>query len=169
MKILLVRHAAAVPRGTPGIRDDDRPLTPRGKAKFSVAAAGLARIADRPDVLLTSPRPRAHATAEIAAHAFEGVEPTVEPALAHGTVEGVIAALESHPRDATVALVGHEPLFGALLARFLGASGSERLSFRKGGAALVSLPGGPTAAGRLVWFIPPRVLRTLAGEKGLVS
>ena len=44
MKLLLVRHATAVPRGTPGVSDDDRPLTPEGKTKFLAAARGLARI-----------------------------------------------------------------------------------------------------------------------------
>jgi phosphohistidine phosphatase SixA len=29
----------------PGIPDDERPLTPKGRAKFSPAAKGLARIA----------------------------------------------------------------------------------------------------------------------------
>ena len=93
MKLLLIRHAAAVPRGTPGIPDDERPLTPKGKAKFRVAARGLARIARRPDVLLTSPLPRARATAEIAARAFKRIEPTIEPALAHESVDGIVAAL----------------------------------------------------------------------------
>ena len=53
MKLLLIRHAAAVPRGTPGVLDAERPLTPQGKAKFRVAARGLARVTRRPDVLLT--------------------------------------------------------------------------------------------------------------------
>jgi len=89
MKVLLVRHASAVASGTPGIADDARPLTPRGKARFRVAAQGLARIAHRPDVLLTSPLPRAWATAGIAARAFGRLEPTVEPALAHGSVADI--------------------------------------------------------------------------------
>ena len=83
MKLLLIRHATAVPRGTPGVPDDDRPLTSGGKAKFLVAARGLARVTRRPDTLLTSPLPRARVTAEIAARAFERIEPTIEPALAH--------------------------------------------------------------------------------------
>ena len=40
MKLLLIRHAAAVPRGTPGIPDDERPLTPDGKAKFAWSLEG---------------------------------------------------------------------------------------------------------------------------------
>jgi len=164
MKLLLVRHAAAVPRGTLSMRDDDRPLTPEGKEKFRVAAKGLARIAHRPDVLLTSPLPRARATAEIAARAFKRITPTVDAALALGSVAGIVAALKTHPLGATVAIVGHEPLLSALLAHLLGAVHGERLAFKKGGAALVDLPDGPSSAGRLIWFLKPRVLRALAGD-----
>jgi len=164
MKLLLLRHAAAMPRRTPGIADDERPLTPSGKAAFRVAARGLARIARRPDVLLTSPLARARATAEIAARAFTRVVPTLEPALADESVNGLVVALKAHPPDATVALVGHEPVLSALLARVLGASEGARLAFQKGGAALLDLPAGPGALGRLVWFLPPRVLRAIGAD-----
>src|SRR6266700_2259345 len=126
MRVLIIRHAAAVPSGTPGIADDDRPLTPKGAAKFRVAATGLARIADRPDVLL--------------------------------------AALRHQPREATVAIVGHEPVLGALLARLLGAPEGEQFPFKKGGAALVDLPQGPSGGARLIWFLKPKILRALAHE-----
>ncbi len=164
MKLLLVRHAAAVPRGTSGVSDDERPLTPEGKTKFRAAARGLARIAHRPDVLLTSPLPRARVTAEIAAGAFTSLDLTIEPALAHGSVDAIVVALKRHPAGATVALVGHEPVLGALLARLLGATPDDGFAFKKGGAALVDLPDGPEGAGRLIWFIEPRILRTLAGH-----
>lgn len=164
MKLLLVRHAAAAPRGTPGVPDDDRPLTLEGSKKFRVAARGLARIARTPDVLLTSPLPRARATAEIAARAFKRIEPRIEPALAQGGVDEIVAALKGHPSDATVAIVGHEPSLSALLARLLGASHGEGLAFKKGGAALVDLPDGLSGPGRLMWFLKPRILRTLAAE-----
>jgi phosphohistidine phosphatase len=164
VKLLLVRHAAAVPSGTPGVPDDERPLTSEGAAKFRVAAKGLARIARRPDVLLTSPLPRARATADIAAQAFKRIEPTVEPALAHGSVDQILTALGRRPSDATIALVGHEPTLSMILARLLGAADAERLAFKKGGAALVDLPDGPSAGGQLVWFLKPKVLRELAGD-----
>jgi len=164
VKLLLVRHAAAVPRGTPGIPDGERPLTPKGKAKFRAAAKGLARIAHRPDVLLTSPLARARATAEIAARAFKRIEPTIEPALAHESLDGIVAALGAHPPGATVAVVGHEPTLSALLARLLGAAHGERLAFKKGGAAFVDLPDGPSGGGLLIWFLKPKVLRALAGD-----
>ena len=161
MKLLLLRHAAAVPRATPGVGDDERPLTLSGKAAFRVGARGLALIVRRPDLLLTSPLVRARATAEIVARAFKRIVPTVEPALADESVNGIVVALKTHPPDVTIALVGHEPALSALLARVLGSSHGPRLAFQKGGAALLDLPDGPAALGRLIWFLPPRVLRAL--------
>jgi len=162
MRLLIIRHAIAVPGGTPGIADDDRPLTPRGRRRFRRAARGLARIAKCPDVLLSSPLARAMATATLAAKAWGGIEPTVEPALAQGNPARVLAALAAQPRDAAVAVVGHEPYLSALLAALLGAPEGDRLSFRKGGVALVELPGAPRDGGQLLWFLPPKLLRRLA-------
>lgn len=169
MKVVLIRHAAAVPRGTPGVLDDERPLTSSGKVKFRAAARGLARIMPRPNVLLTSPLPRAQETAEIAAQAFTSIEPGIERALADESVDDILTALKAHPLDATVALVGHEPVLSSLLARMLGSGQAERLAFKKGGVAVVDLPEGPATPGRLIWFLDPHVLRTLANRPGIAS
>jgi phosphohistidine phosphatase len=165
MKLLLIRHAAAVGRGTAGIGDDERPLTRRGRGKFRLAARGLTRITDRPDVLLTSPLIRARATAEIAAAAFKKVTPRIEAALASGDVDAIVDALTKFPPDSLIAIVGHEPSLSRLLARLLGMrEGDDRFVFKKGGAALVDLPDGPSAAGRLRWFVKPRILRFLGDD-----
>jgi phosphohistidine phosphatase len=160
MRLLIIRHAIAVPRGTPDIPDDERPLTKRGRRRFRSAAAGLARLVKRPDFVLSSPLPRARQTADIAAREWgKRVEVTEEPALAGGSVEQISKALERHPGDSTVAVVGHEPDLSELLARILGTSHDERLTFKKGGAALVELPGSVLEGGALVWYLPPRLLR----------
>ncbi len=161
MHLLIIRHAIAVPRGTPGIPDPDRPLTPEGVKKFRQAALGLARIRKRPDALLTSPWLRALQTAEIAAVAWGRIRPLPTPALAGGSFEDLAAVLADHPPDSTVALVGHEPHLSALLALVLGTTHDERLTFRKGGAALVNLPGKLAEGGELVWYLPPKILRGL--------
>jgi phosphohistidine phosphatase len=161
VRLLLIRHATAVPGGTPGVEDDDRPLTPRGRKRFRKAARGLARLMDRPDVLLTSPLPRAAETAEIVAHAFGKLEPRHDKALARG-VSDIITLLRRQPSDAAVAIVGHEPTLSQVLARILGSGRPERLAFKKGGAALVDLPDESRTAGTLIWFLRPRVLRDFA-------
>lgn len=162
MKLLIVRHAIAVERGTPGVPDDERPLTPEGKKRFGKAARGLARVVPRPDAVLTSPLPRARETAEIAARAWGRVRVRAEEALRDGDTPALEATLGSRGDDALVAIVGHEPHLSALLARLLDSRRSDRLAFRKGGAALVDVPGPLTEGGHLIWFLPPKVLRQLA-------
>lgn len=162
MELLIVRHAIAVERGAPGLPDDARPLSPEGRDKFRAAARGLAEIVKRPDALLTSPLLRARQTAEIAAAAWGRVKPRELQALADGDFDGLGAALDELPAGALVAAFGHEPHVSDLLARLLGGAAPERLTFRKGGAALVELPGKLADGGRLVWYLRPRVLRALA-------
>ena len=162
MRLLIVRHAIAVERGTPGLADDARPLTAAGEKRFRQAARGLAAIVPRPDLLLTSPLPRARRTAELAAEAWRKVEVHDVPALASGDFDGLAAALADCPPDSHVAIFGHEPHLSALLARVLGGGRDERLTFKKGGVALVDLEGPLTGGGSLVFFIPPRILRRLS-------
>jgi phosphohistidine phosphatase len=159
MRLLVIRHAVAVPRGTPGIEDDARPLTRQGVERFRQVARGLARFVARPDVLLTSPRLRARATADLAARAWRRVTPTLEPALAADDAAPALDALAKWPADATVALVGHEPQLSGLLAALVGGADPDRLALPKGGAALVETDGLPVEGARLVWFLPPRLLR----------
>jgi phosphohistidine phosphatase len=162
MRLLIIRHATAVPRGTPDMPDDERPLTKRGERRFRQAAEGLARLMKRPDTLLTSPLPRARRTAEIAAKAWGKVEVEEEPALAGGSYNEIATALGRFPAESTVAIVGHEPDLSSLLGRLLGTSHGERLTFKKGGVALVDVPGSLADGGTLAWYLPPRILRRLA-------
>ena len=161
MQLIIIRHAIAVERGTAGMRDEDRPLTPEGEVKFREAAKGLAALVDRPDALLTSPWLRAKQTAAILAAAWGRIEPKEMAALAGGSFDEQAQVLDRHPKDATVAVVGHEPHVSELLARLLGSHHDDRVTFKKGGAALVDVPGPLAEGGELVWFLPPKVLRKL--------
>jgi len=167
MKLLIIRHAIAVARSSADLPDDERPLTGRGRRRFREAAAGLARIVDRPDALLTSPLRRAVETAEIAAKAWGRMEPVEEPALAGSDLDAMLAAAMARAQgagdagDLTVVLVGHEPSVSALVARLIGSARGDALEFRKGGAALIELPGAPGEGSRLIWYMAPRVLRAL--------
>jgi phosphohistidine phosphatase len=159
MKLLILRHATAARPGIPGVADEDRQLTSRGRKRFKRAAKGLAEIMPAPDVLLTSPLVRARETANIVGKVWKLV-PTEEPLLAGGSPDALLAAVTVHPEDSVVALVGHEPDMSRLLAHMVGGHG-ERVPFKKGGAALVELDGGGAGAGQLIWFMPPRCLRAL--------
>jgi phosphohistidine phosphatase len=167
LRLLIVRHAQAVPRGTRGVTDEQRPLTKDGAAEFARSARGLARVIEPPDLFLTSPLPRARRTAEIALAAWGSRGPVVEePALADAALAGVLKRLTRHRRAEMVAVFGHEPLLSALLAHLVGARKAQALTFKKGGAALV-LTSNPSrnGAGRLLWLLPPRLLKSLGGGR----
>ena len=149
MRLLIVRHAEAVPVTTAGVPDRDRPLTRHGEYIFRAAARGLARRLPAPDLLLASPLLRAQQTAAILAAAWAGIAVTPEVALASGSVEAIVAALADHETE-TIALVGHEPTVSALLAELVG---GEARGFSPGAAALVETASVAPAAGRLLWFL----------------
>ena len=155
MRVLVIRHAQAVPQGTRDLRDADRPLTADGERRFRATALALARVVPNPEVLLTSPLLRARQTATLLAAAWTDIEPTLEPALASGSVDAILGALEPHARGATVVLVGHEPTVSALLGELLGVISSEAIVFEPGAAALLEISSVARHSGRLVWFLPP--------------
>jgi phosphohistidine phosphatase len=160
VQLIIIRHAIAVPHGAPGYAETDRPLTPEGEAKFKEAARGLARLYDRPAARLPSPWLRARQTAAIAGAAWK-MEPQEARALAGGTFEEQAQVLDAFPRDATIAVVGHEPYVSELLARLLGTKRAERLEFKKGGVAVVDVPGALADGGTLIACLPPKVLRKI--------
>ena len=165
MQVLIVRHAAAVPSGTGGIHEEERPLTAEGRAKFEAAARGLARLLAAPDVLLSSPLKRARQTAEIAARAWGDRPVSFDAALAGEDLDAIARLLARQPREASVALFGHEPTVSSLVAHLLGLESAEAVSFKKGTAALVETSDpAASGSGRLVWFLSPGALRAVGGE-----
>src|SRR5262249_25887820 len=70
MKLYLIRHAEAVPLGDNGVtRDEDRPLTEKGREQCRIVALALRQLGVRLEKLLTSPLVRARQTAdEMLAH-----------------------------------------------------------------------------------------------------
>jgi phosphohistidine phosphatase len=160
MRLLFIRHAIAVPLGG-ALEDEDRPLTTEGEQRFHEAARMLARIARKPEGLLTSPLLRARQTATIVADAWGASPPTLLPALAKGDWPGICRALANFKNDDTIALVGHESWMSILTARLLGSKSPHAFDYRKGGVALIKIENLEACRGTLLWFIPPRVFRRL--------
>ena len=70
MRLYIVRHGIAVPHGTPGVAEDDRPLTDKGIRKTKEGATGLRKLGFVPEIILCSPLPRARQTAELLRRAY---------------------------------------------------------------------------------------------------
>jgi phosphohistidine phosphatase len=161
MRLLLIRHAIAADLGRGIERDEDRPLTAKGRRRFQRVAAGLVRIAPKPRAILSSPLLRARETAELVARAWGDVRPKIAPVLADGDIPGILRRLAGFDEEDTVVLVGHEDWISEFTAHLLSGKSGSAFRYRKGGVALVEVKRGEAARGRLVWFIPPRVFREI--------
>ena len=65
MDLYFLRHGAAVNRGEWEGEDSQRPLTEQGRQDVARMAGFFGRSASPPDIIVTSPYPRAKETAEI--------------------------------------------------------------------------------------------------------
>ena len=134
MRLYIVRHAIAAPHGTPGIPDDDRPLTEEGIKKMRQAAAGLRSLDYIPELILSSPLIRARQTAEILLEAFgKGIELKILPALApSGIRRELYQAIASYEkRLKSLMLVGHQPSLGEIAGEIIGGTPDCSLNSRR--------------------------------------
>ncbi len=162
MQVLLVRHGIAED-AAPGGDDSARRLTKEGVTRTREAMKCLSRFADRPRVILTSPRVRAIQTAELAGRAFK-LKPKVVEVLGEDQPQE-IAAMLAHRREKSIMLVGHEPTFSKLIS--LLCAGDVTLlnvEMKKAGCACVELEvrNRQSSRGTLIWLATPTMLREIA-------
>ena len=174
MRLILLRHGIAADlRETPAradgrpVSDVDRPLTERGRRRLKRAARGLRRLGVRPDRILHSGLVRARETAErIVAGLDVGTPRFVE-----------VAALvpEADPAEffrilpslaaTQILCVSHAPVLDRILAFACGVKGRVVSALGKAGAICLELPDSGRPAGRIVWFLPPKLLRRFGEER----
>ncbi len=168
MRLVILRHAIAEAHGTPGVAEDDRPLTAEGIARMQKAAGGLRTLEPAPGLILTSPLPRARQTAEIVAEAFSGKHRpplrVVDALAPGGRRQDVYRAIAASGDLECIMLVGHQPSLGEIAGEVAWGSAERYVELKKGGACAIDLDETqPTPAGSLVWLLTPAILRALAG------
>ena len=151
MILYFLRHGDS---GSPRAVDDDaRQLTAGGEAKLRAAAPLWRRLNLRPDIVLSSPLPRALQTAELFCEAVGGAriaDDRLRPGASWGDMGRLLA---DHPDARRVMFVGHEPDLSAAVAELTGAA-SVRM--RKGGLACVEFYGVPEpGGGEIAWLLDP--------------
>jgi len=100
--------------------DDERPLTDFGKKEVRQVAKFLNRLKVEPDLIVTSPLPRALQTAEVAAEQLKTKlrqDEALEPGFGISRVEDCAQAASLKSFDA----VGHEPDFSSVISALSGA------------------------------------------------
>ena len=150
MILYFLRHAAAGPPDA----GDAQELTDEGRSILEAAAPLWRRLDLRPDLIVSSPLPRARQSAELLAEAIGARSPEVDDRLTPGADWADMAqVLADRPEARRVCFVGHEPDLSAAIAE-LTAAASVRM--RKGGLACVEFPGVPEpGGGELAWLIDP--------------
>jgi len=152
MQLYFLRHGEA---DWPGWTkpDDERPLTDFGKKEVRQVAKFLGRLKVKPDLIVSSPLPRALQTAEVAAQELKTKvrqDEALEPGFG---ISGLSTVLKRHPSKVLM-LVGHEPDFSSVISALTGGF----IKMAKAGIALVDLDP-ETEKGRLLWLFPPKFAR----------
>jgi phosphohistidine phosphatase len=149
--LYFLRHGKA---GSPRPTDDDaRELTDRGVDALRAAAPLWRRLNLRPDVVLSSPLPRALRTAELLCEAVGGSPITDDRLRPGATWADMGRAMADHADARRVMFVGHEPDLSAAVAEL---SGAASVRLRKGGLACVEFYGIPEpGSGEIAWLIDP--------------
>lgn len=152
MQLYFLRHGEA---DWPGWTkpNDERPLTDFGKKEVRQVAKFLNRLKVKPDLIVTSPLPRALQTAEVAAEQLK-TKLRQDEALEPGFGISELRTVLKRHRSKVLMLVGHEPDFSSVISALTGAS----LKLSKAGVALVGIDPEATE-GRLLWLFPPKFAR----------
>jgi len=152
MQLYFLRHGEA---DWPGWTqpDDERPLTDFGKKEVRQVAKFLDRLRVKPDLIVTSPLPRALQTAEIAAEELK-TKLRQDEALEPGFGISELSTVLKRHRSKVLMLAGHEPDFSSVISALTG--GFVKMS--KAGVALIDVDP-ETEKGRLLWLFPPKFAR----------
>lgn len=146
-------------RGTNGLDDEQRPLTPEGRRKTALIAQNLEHRGIRFQHLLVSPLVRAQQTAVILekcglAKTFE----TYLPLAPGGSLEQFRQEWLSKPDLKSVALIGHEPDLSGWAEMILLGEVHGILQLKKAGLVKISLEEPERDKAKLVLVLSPKVL-----------
>ncbi len=162
-KLMIVRHGIALPHGTPGFADDERPLTPKGERRVRQIAYGLKSLTIEVDRIVTSPLPRAYRTAEIIGRVL-GRPDDLETADALRAGESATAIemwLETRG-EGSLMIVGHNPGLSDLVSLLLTRQVQVPIcELRRGGIASLMRPE-IGSRWELEWLVRPRLIRRMS-------
>ena len=156
MKILFVRHAAAVDHGDfKGGGDLDRPLTKEGRSKAEAAFKRLAEVYHKPGGILSSEAVRARQTAEILGKCLGDTEVVTTNLLNPGcTIDSFKEILKTYAKKyESMAVVGHEPDFSEIISALV-SDGSLRIEVKK--ASCIEVDVNSIFKGVLTFAVPPK-------------
>lgn len=161
MRIYLLRHASAEPRGKDERTDPSRKLTKPGIRKLRRVCLWLKSREGTLDEIMTSPYRRTFETAEIVSEYFRKAELRISPILLpEADPVKAAEALSRRPSRAVILCAGHEPFLGLLAGYLIFGEPRQAAQFKKSGLMRLTwdkpAPGGRGA--RLDWFVTPKLV-----------
>lgn len=161
-QVYLIRHGIAADPDAYE-RDQDRPLTSKGRAKTKAVARQLQALNLAFDEILTSPLVRARQTAEILLKANLASHLTIDETLAPmGSFTDWLKWLKpwQESRSGVLALVGHEPDLSQWAELLILGDVQGVIQLKKAGIIGIEIPDDidPLGNSILFWLTPPRLL-----------
>jgi len=166
MELVFLRHGPTVDREDWKGDDADRPLTADGVDRTKEVIRGLKALKVKPDVIFSSSLLRARETAEIAKKGLitDAKVVPAEELVPDASPDRLIARLSDLADKPVVLCVGHEPHFSATISTMVSGKTAASVEMKKAGACCIRFTGIPKAgAGTLLWLVPPKFLRVIAG------
>ncbi len=153
-EVVFMRHGHALSAREAGVASDsERPLSSLGEQEALETARHLSETGFSPSLIISSPFLRASRTAEIAARIFTAAARSTSPALSDGPASAIVDLIESLERDgASVLVVGHQPLMGAIAGYF---SGRGNFDLSPAGFVRVDGEKSPAGSALLEFYSPP--------------
>lgn len=155
MILYVLRHAEAVDANN-DLPDEWRYLTVKGIKSVHTISRDMAKYAQKPRVIVSSPLVRAVQTAQIAAaYAARKNEVIVSGLLlADSDPRELLDFLRGRAEAKRLMIVGHEPHLGTLVAGLLGKE--ERIVLKKGGCVAMELDDDESdKPARFLWYMAP--------------
>lgn len=157
MDLFILRHGKAG-KSSPGPGDAARALTRKGKDEIKQVAQWMKMNTFRFDLIATSPLQRAHETASIVAYVLgQKKNLTIWDTLAPGgDPETLCSCVLEQESDATVLIVGHEPLLSRFIGTLISGHADTSILVSKGGLAKIRNCSTETRPrGELQWLLTP--------------
>lgn len=161
MQLYLLRHGIAQ-KEQARVSDAERALTQDGRRKLQQVLKAASDAQVKPTLILTSPLKRAMQTAEVAQQVlgYKNEILRTKALLPGAGVDQVWEEVRVHRDEASLLLVGHNPLFAELSGYLLGSS-EMQVDFKKG--ALLRIDFEEFRAqpkGTLRWYLTAKVAAT---------
>ena len=142
--------------GRRAIRDDERPLTPKGEQRMRQIAGGLLKLDLKLDRIVTSPLPR-RAKRPRSWPTCMGIRERLEISnvLQTGSIAAAIQRWLRERTEDRLMIVGHNPTLSDLVSLLvLGSTQPLICDLKKGGIAALTRPPGSMSTYEIAWIAP---------------